>query len=441
MFGGLTGIIEGFYGPPWSWDDRVELMAWCHDRGMTSYVYAPKSDPLHREAWREPYGTDALAGFGRLVDARTLRVGFGISPGLSIDYASGTDRAALLEKCDQIVAVGIDLVVLALDDIPPAPGLGRAHGELASWLGERLRDRAALVLVPTDYTSTRSTTYLRDLAATCPPEVPIAWTGPTVLADTITSADAAARADALGGRLPLVWDNYPVNDALMGDRLFLGPLRGRDPDLATATSGWLANPMVQPRASKPALASVAAFVRGESADAGWEEAVDALGWRTFAEACDGVEPQRLVDDVITSEGTERWAPALARLRTWLKATDGADAPGIDEEAGRWAEQIRAEAATCLQGVRLLEALRAVGPRAGQAPAVAAAAEGAMVLVALWQQARRGAVSAFGPRCSVRPVFSQDDAGHFRFHRDSVQLGDNATDRFVDYVLDVVDRSR
>ena len=75
MFGGLTGVIEGFYGPPWSWEQRLDVMAWCHERGMTHYVYAPKDDPLHRERWREPYADDALDGFARnafflIVDGR-----------------------------------------------------------------------------------------------------------------------------------------------------------------------------------------------------------------------------------------------------------------------------------------------------------------------------------------------------------------------------------
>jgi hyaluronoglucosaminidase len=441
VFGGLTGIIEGFYGRPWSWDERLDVMAWCHERGMSHYVYAPKDDPRHRAQWREPYGPTELEGFARLLAADTLRLGFAVSPGLSIDYESGADRSALLVKCAALVDLGVDLIVLALDDIPPAPGLGRAHGELCGWLADHLGDEVGVVLVPTDYTSTRPTAYLTELVAAAPPEVPIAWTGPTVVTDEISTRDAVARAEALDGRLPLIWDNYPVNDALMGDRLFLGPLRGRDRALADVTSGWLANPMVQPRASRPALASIAAYLRGESPEVGWGDAVDALGWRTFAEACDGEEPDRLVDAVVAAEGGSDWAPALARLRTWLKAAQASAAPGIDEDAHRWMEQTHNEAGACLQAVRVLEALRGAGPRSGQPRDEQAITEGAMVLTALWQQARRGEVSSFGPRCSVRPVFSQDETGAFRFHRSSVQFGPNATDRLVDYTLDAVERAR
>ena len=36
--GAVKGIVEGFYGPPWTWDDRVEVGQFCAARGMTHYV-------------------------------------------------------------------------------------------------------------------------------------------------------------------------------------------------------------------------------------------------------------------------------------------------------------------------------------------------------------------------------------------------------------------
>jgi hypothetical protein len=451
VFGGWRGVIEGFYGPPWSWDQRLATMAWCHQRDMTHYVYAPKDDPLHRQRWRDPYPDEDLAGFERLVAAGTLRVGFGISPGLSMDDAAATDRAALAAKVDQVLDTGVHDVVLALDDIPPAPGQGRRHGALAAWLAEHLAGRAGLVLVPTDYTSTRPTPYLVELLATCPEHVPIAWTGPTVVCDTISVADAEGRAAALGGRPPLVWDNYPVNDTVMADRLFLAPLRGRDPTLADVTDGWLCNPMVQPGASLLPLASAAAFLAGGDPETAWSEAVDALGVRPLAEACDGVRPLVLVESLSvaappsedggTGPVTEDWVDALAELRSWLEevrafcAAPPAEPEWVTTEAAPWVAQSATEAEVCLQAVRTLEAWGGVGKRGGAASDPAAAAEGALLLAVLWQSARRGTSSAFGARCSVRPVLSQDDDARWRFHRASLVDGANATDRLVEYALD------
>lgn len=183
MGGPWRGVIEGFYGPAWTWDERATVMAWCHECGMTHYVHAPKDDPLHRQRWREPSPDEEPEGFARLVDSHSLR----------------------------------------------------------------------------------------EFAAACPSGIPIAWTGPRVVCDEITAEDAQRRAEALGGRLPFVWDNYPVNDLLMRDQLFVGPLRGRGPGLLGVTEGWLANPMIQPHASLLPLASVAAFLRGDDPVRTWSD--------------------------------------------------------------------------------------------------------------------------------------------------------------------------
>ena len=50
----MFGVIEGFYGPPWTWSARAEVLAWGYQRGLDLYLYGPKDDPLHRERWREP---------------------------------------------------------------------------------------------------------------------------------------------------------------------------------------------------------------------------------------------------------------------------------------------------------------------------------------------------------------------------------------------------
>ncbi len=423
----VVGLIEGFYGRPWTWDERLEVLRWCGARGMTHYVYAPKDDPRHRAEWREPYDRAALDGFRRLVDDSGFVIGFGISPGLSIDPRSTADRDALLAKVEQALSAGIALVCLALDDIPARPGLGAEHAELTTWLHERLTGRAGLLLVPTEYVGVRATPYLDALAAV-PPDVLIGWTGMAVVNDAITAIEARARAASLGGRAPLLWDNYPVNDAVMGDRLFLGPLRGRDPDLLGSCGGYLANPMVQPRASTLPLASVAAWLRGDDPVGAWAADADALGWRTFAEACDGEVPRELVASLASaSPGAERDA-RLARLRSWLTEAAGCTASGLEEEAGPWLEQVHAEAAL---GRRALDVLEAAW--AGRATGDAAAL-GALAVTARWPALRRAAVSVLGPRCSFRPVLGQGADGGWAYRAESLEEDRNALDQLVRLAL-------
>ena len=52
----VRGIIEGFYGNPWTVDERRRLLSALSDRGMNSYFYGPKDDPFHRDRWDELYG-------------------------------------------------------------------------------------------------------------------------------------------------------------------------------------------------------------------------------------------------------------------------------------------------------------------------------------------------------------------------------------------------
>ncbi len=315
--GAIRGIVEGFYGTPWSWDDRVEIGQYCAARGMTHYVYAPKDDPAHRLNWRELYGPEELAGFEAMVAESGLVLGFGLSPGLDIDAYSYNDREALQQKVDQVVELGAGLVMLAFDDIPFDPSAGPKHAALTRHLAEHLGDRASVIVIPTEYVGADRTRYLDDLARLTPPEIPIGWTGPAVVNDTITADDAKARAEALRGRAPLIWDNYPVNDATMADKLHMGPLLGRDADLLDACSGYLANPMVQPRCSKLPLASIAAWLRGEDPLESWVEEAGAL--RVFAEACDGRVPAVLAADLVAEADGPQWASTASPLAEWLAA--------------------------------------------------------------------------------------------------------------------------
>jgi len=50
-----AGVVEGFYGPPWSHRERLDLLAAAPALGLDTYLYAPKDDPWHRGRWREPW--------------------------------------------------------------------------------------------------------------------------------------------------------------------------------------------------------------------------------------------------------------------------------------------------------------------------------------------------------------------------------------------------
>ncbi len=410
----MRGLIEGFYGTPWSWDQRIEVCRAVGAAGMDTYLYAPKDDPLHRSDWRTPYSGSVLDGFERLVAEQPLRVGFSVSPGLSMDAGSAEDRAALLGKYRTVIERGVRLVGLLFDDLDPSPGLGTVHGRATEWLREQLPDDVELVMVPLHYTGVTASPYLEELVAEVPREVAIAWTGPYVVNDVITAQDARDWSAAMGGRRPLLWDNTPVNDALMTRHLFTGPLRGRDPDLPAELSGYLANPMVQARASLPALLSAAAWSRGEDPAAAWD---DALGeHRVLMEGCDGGLPARLA-----AAGLGGDHRALAELEAWFGAAERCDAGDLGDEVQPWVDQLREEAKV---GKVACQVLRADPVEAAQV---------APILYLMWPP-RSAAVEVLGGRGALLPALGQDVQSRWVAAGASFRPPANVVDRLVEAVF-------
>ena len=416
----VRGVIEGFYGPPWSRAARHAIVDFLGEHQMNAYVYAPKSDAKHRERWREPYDADEAAHFRALAEqgsATGVRFGFAISPGLDMEYGGADDRRALLAKLTPLLDDGVDWFVLALDDIPARPGLAAEQTGLCRWLVEELGGSVRLTLVPTEYVGTHPTPYLAELADQLPAAVDVMWTGPTVCSPTITAADARAWATALGGRPPLVWDNYPVNDASMERSLHLGPYRGRDPDLADEVAGVLCNPMIQPYSSMIALATAADFLIDPDSyepDQSWRRAVSAVGGgraeplAALAEACahsplssprdlelhrlvDALEGAASADDTYVARRAlhDSLAEARAAREAWSEATD--DPLGV--EIAPWLAQLRREADVGLAALRLLAAL---GPELDPQDAMLHA----FAVVFGWDSLRRANRVVFGPRFAV-----------------------------------------
>ncbi len=114
------GVIEGFYGPPWSHEERLDLIAFCGRHGLNTWVHAPKDDPYHRKLWRQPYPEPQLAQLAELVaqaERHDVEFAYAIAPGLSICYSSDDDFAALVAKCEQVRSVGVRSFQLLWDDI------------------------------------------------------------------------------------------------------------------------------------------------------------------------------------------------------------------------------------------------------------------------------------------------------------------------------------
>jgi len=417
-------------------------MRWCAERGMTHYVYAPKDDPKQRHEWREPYTEAELDQFRRLAtEGGGLTLGCSVSPGLSIDYRSGEDRALLMAKIESVCDAGAAMIQLQFDDIPHRPELGVEHADITSWVHTHLAGRAELVMCPVEYVGWDRTPYLDALADGLPEEVSIAWTGRYVVNETITVADADARAAILGGRKPSLWDNFPVNDGMMSDQLFIGPLRGRDPELLDHLDGIMFNALVQPRAGLLPLASCAAYLRGEDPVSAWRDEAQQLGWLTFAEACDGAEPRRLVAELVATGGGPAWSSAAEALAVWLRAAAKVTAPGIEDEVPEFLDAVRDEAAFCLKALRLYQDTKPVasigvdGRGVAVPPSEDDATRHGMGVVHQWKRVRRREHQVLGARLSTKVAMRTASTGGFSLSDEVVVEDRSATDALVRAALD------
>jgi hyaluronoglucosaminidase len=278
----LRGTIEGFYGPPWTAEERLDHMDFLGEMKSNTYVYAPKDDPYHRDKWRDPYPPAKLAELRELIDrARTdhVRFTFAVSPGASICYSDPADTKALTDKMQAMYDAGVRSFSIPLDDISytrwncdadsrkfGAPGRGAAARAQVSLLNTVQHDFIAerpganpLQMVPTEYGDLTDTAYKQTLRTTLDPAVQVMWTGTDVVPREITNAQAS-KATELFGRKVFVWDNYPVNDfGRTAGRLLLAPYDKREPGLSDHLSGIVSNPMNQEAASKLAVFTMSDF--------------------------------------------------------------------------------------------------------------------------------------------------------------------------------------
>jgi hyaluronoglucosaminidase len=274
----ISGVIEGFYGRPWTHAERLDLLAFCGRHGFTTWVHAPKDDPFHRERWRDPYPDAEAAELAELA-AAARRLGIelvhAVAPGLSIRYSDESELVALVAKCEQVRSLGAARVELLWDDIEHdlqhADDLerygdaeqpsGAAQADLSNRFLEAFPQEHPLVVCPMGYAGVGSTPYRRSFSERLDPSIVVYWTGAGIVPAAITRAELDAAVDAFGGHELLLWDNYPVND-FDRERLFLGPLTGRDSALADGRlAGIVANGMLQAVPSKLALATVADWAR------------------------------------------------------------------------------------------------------------------------------------------------------------------------------------
>lgn len=280
------GVVEGFYGTPWSQEDRIRQLDFYGRNKMNVYLYGPKDDPYHSTPhWRKPYPAQEAERLKQLVDrARDNNVIFywAIHPGQDIRW-NEEDRELLLQKFESMYQLGVRGFAVFFDDISGEGTKADKQAELLNYIDNHFvqvkKDVAPLVMCPTEYNKSWTKVeggYLTTLGEKLNKDIQIMWTGNRVIA-TI-DRPTLDFINPLIKRKAYIWWNFPVSDYVR-DHLLMGPVYGNGLDIEDGMSAFVSNPMEHAEASKISLYSVADYtwnMEKFDSDTSWRHAIKDL---------------------------------------------------------------------------------------------------------------------------------------------------------------------
>ena len=255
------GFIEGYYGNPWSTEDRINLMKWGGYYKLNSYFYAPKNDPKHNAKWRELYTEEELntlirplAEAGNASKCRFVYAlhTFMYNP-VRFDGNYQADLKAVQDKLAQVIDAGVRQVAILADDAGNVGGnnYNKFLTDMTAWLAEMKKTypdlKQTLPFCPQEYMYNGQAYYKN-----FPENVQVVMTGGRVWGEVNQNFTNTFTNNA--GRGPYMWINWPCTDnskshlIMGGYTTFLQP--GVDP---AKIQGIVLNPMQQSEPSKVAI--------------------------------------------------------------------------------------------------------------------------------------------------------------------------------------------
>ena len=285
------GVVEGYYGTPWSFEARKSMFRFMGRNKMNVYIYAPKDDPYHHGAGcYKPYPENKAAELRDLVQhARRNHVRFvwAIHPANTVRWADQGGRPqldALCKKLESLYDLGVRDFGVFVDDSSGEIGQAARQAELCNYLLENFVRRHPdvaqnLIMCPTGYNrSWTNAKFLQDLGAGLHKDIMVMWTGDTVV-NNITLPGQTWVSSQLN-RPTFIWWNWPCSD-FKRSRLSMGRTYGlgQEEQMKELLSGFVANPMEQAEANKVGLFGVADYtwnIAAFDSDRSWREGVRRL---------------------------------------------------------------------------------------------------------------------------------------------------------------------
>lgn len=264
MFGNVKnndfkiGLIEGFYGHPWTWENRRNAVSFLGSFNYHYYIYAPKSDRKLREDWDKDWDNneyEKIKSFRDICRKNNIEFGIGLSPFELYLNWNTRGKELLKKKIARINDLEADILWILFDDMTgDRDNMADVQIEITHYI-KSLCKSMKIAMCPTYYSydpvlkalfGKMPENYLFKLGEGIDKDVDIIWTGPEVCSKEIP-VEHIKEVSGILKRKPLLWDNYPVNDSpRLTPFLFLKGFTKRPRELKTLCAAHTVNPMVQP---------------------------------------------------------------------------------------------------------------------------------------------------------------------------------------------------
>lgn len=279
----FRGVVEGFYGTPWSHEKRLRQLQFYGENKLNTYIDGPKDDPYHSSPhWRMPYPEVEANQIKSLVDkanANFVDFVWAIHPGKDIQW-NDQDRKAIIQKFEWMYEKGVRSFAVFFDDISGEGTNPEKQAALLNYIHNEFmaqkQDVNQLIMCPTEYNRSWSNPekrYLEILGDNLHPSIQIMWTGNRVVADI--DKETLEWINPKIKRKAYIWWNFPVSDYVR-NHMLLGATYGNANDIGEMMSGFVSNPMEHPEASKIAVYGVADYtwnVKHYNPQKAWEKAI------------------------------------------------------------------------------------------------------------------------------------------------------------------------
>ena len=307
------GVVEGYYGYPWTVDGTLSFMDYAKRYKMNVFLYGPKSDPYHLGLWDEDYPetvseedskngvrtADEMAQIAAAATASKVSFVWVAHPAMQkpIDFTNEetTDEgiARLMTKFEHMYELGVRQFGIFVDDI--SNDYATSTCDMQIYMLNQVQEQLYAKYntegsAPEDqvkglfFTPAWYTTGSSGASSNLPKfqqlheDIEICFTGRDVFS-SISNSSATTFKNWIG-RTPVMWWNYPVNDA-EDSVFFTNPINfdySQDSNPANI-KGVLSNPMNYSEASKVALFGVADYTwnpQAFDAEQNWYDCFDAI---------------------------------------------------------------------------------------------------------------------------------------------------------------------